>query len=100
MATLYVSEFASSTPSGIGVPVGQQPPLIEQTVAITGASVQSNAFQVGTTFVRVHCDGVCSIEVGTNPTATTSTARMAANQTEYFGIPYNSGFRLAVILNN
>jgi hypothetical protein len=103
MATLYITEFLSSTPSGVGVPVGQYPAIARQTVAIGGASVQSAQFNTKTTFVRVHTDSVCSVLVDlvtNNPTATTADERLAANQTEYFGIPYNSGMQLAVISNS
>jgi hypothetical protein len=51
----------------------------------------------------VHTDSICSVLVDlvtNNPTATTADERLAANQTEYFGIPYNSGMQLAVISNS
>jgi hypothetical protein len=47
--------------------------------------------------IRVHCDSVCSIFIGPNPTATTSHPRLAASQTEYLEI--NAGDQLAVIAN-
>ena len=37
------------------------------------------------------------IGASTDPTATTSNKRLAANQTEYFGVP--AGMKLSVIAN-
>src|ERR1700685_4308085 len=99
MAALYVTEFVELE-QGPARRVGQmsmQPPVAEQTVAIGGSSAQSNAFNALTRIVRVHTDSICSIEFGTNPTATATTARMAANQTEYFGVPVNQSYKIAVI---
>lgn len=99
MAVLYITEYAGlmpSPPGGVGqIPV--EPPLAEQTVAIGGSSVASNAFNAGTTLVRLHADAICSVEFGATPTATATKARMAANQTEYKGVSF--GLKVAVITN-
>jgi hypothetical protein len=102
MATLYVSEFVSqgTDPNGKMQSSAQQPPLQEQTVAIGVSSAQTtNAFTANTTLVRLHADAICSVAVGANPTASATKMRMAANQTEYFTVPNNSGFKAAVITN-
>ena len=98
MAILYISEF-NYIGGGARFPVqgAFQPPVAEQTVIISTSSHQSNAFNTLTNFVRLHADAICSIEFGANPTATTSTARMAANQTEYFAVV--PGQKVAVIPN-
>jgi len=49
--------------------------------------------------VRVHTDVICSIKFGTSPTATTSTARMVAGQTEYFAVPQGASYKVAAISN-
>lgn len=102
MATLYISEFAGKGKDANGIPmdVPELPALARQTVAISGTSAQSATFHKDTTFVRVHTDIVCSILAGTNPTATATDARMAAGQTEYFGVQKNSGVKIAVISNS
>lgn len=98
MATLYVTEFAGPfVKFGVGGWIAQQPPVAEQTVVIGAGSLQSAAFNANTAMIRVHTDAICSIEVGTNPTATATTARMAANQTEYYGV--GAGQKIAVITN-
>lgn len=98
MATLYLTEFnAIGGNSNFNVPGGQWPAVAEQTVTIGGASALSSAFNAATTYIRVHVDSICSIEIGANPVATTSKARMAANQTEYW--PVRAGDFLAVITN-
>lgn len=105
MATLYITEYATFTPAGAPGGFGQiaqEPPLAEQTVAIGVGSVQSSAFNTNTRFVRLHVDGTgpCSVEFGTNPTASATTGRLAANQTEYRGVPKGQSFKVAVITNS
>jgi hypothetical protein len=61
--------------------------------------VASSAFNAATTYVRIHTDAICSISFGTAPTATTSTMRMVAGQTEYFAVPVGRSFKVAAITN-
>lgn len=101
MAVAYIAEYAElmppSAPGGRGQ-IAMQPPLAEQTVAI-GAEADSAAFNAQTKFVRIHVDAICSIQFGTAPTATTSTMRLAANQTEYFAVPLGANYKVSVITN-
>jgi len=105
MATLYITEYIDIA-KGVGTwsqaqapqATGLQPSLDQAPVAITASSSQSAAFQQSTILVRIHCDAICSVVIGLpNPTATTANARLAANQTEYFGV--RGGDKLAVIVN-
>lgn len=98
MATLYISEYSEAGIKGPGMlPAAAEPGVTTQTVAISGTTAQSAAFGATTRFVRVHTDAICSIAFGSNPTATTSKLRMAANQTEYFAV--RPGDKVAVISN-
>ena len=97
MAVCYISEF-SAVANVSGCPVAMMPPIAEQTVAI-GAEADSNAFNAATRYIRVHVDAICSIAIGTAPTASTSTLRMSAESTEYFAVPLNGGYKLSVITN-
>ena len=97
MATLYIEEFSAGNAPGVPLPVGRQPAATTQTVSIGGVSAQSAAFGSTTRFVRLHTDAICSYLFGSNPTATTSKPRMAANQTEYFAV--EPGAKVAVISN-
>lgn len=93
-ATLYLTEFKDSPP--VTYQAAPMPANADQTVAITAGSVQSSAFAWNTILVRVHCDVICNVTIGgTNPTATTSSMRMAAGQTEYFQVKGSD--KLAVI---
>lgn len=96
MATLYVSEHG-----GLGIQGAQvmsHPPLASQTVASGGTSAAvTNAFKDDTRLIRVHTDAICSIAIGPSPTAVTTAMRMAAGQTEYFGVM--PGHKIAVISN-
>lgn len=97
MAKLYVTEFRYIGQHGVQAP--ECPPIADQTPVVIGAgSLQSAAFNAGTKFVRLHTDAICSIAFGANPTATASTARMAAGQTEYFSVL--DGHKVAVITNS
>jgi hypothetical protein len=58
--------------------------------------VQSAAFNAKTCFVRLHTDAVCSLKFGTNPTASATTARIAAGQTEYHGVPVDRAYKVVV----
>jgi len=99
MAFLYLTEFNAIGGGGNHPISGAQfPPVAEQLIAI-GVVVQSAAFNKNTTFIRINVDAACSIAIGTNPTATVASARLAANQTEYFSCPPNSNFKVSVITN-
>src|SRR5262245_38533877 len=104
MATLYLTEYARSPGmrSGQALPAGEDPPLAEQTVAIGAGSTQSSALNSKTRFIRLHCDATCSVALGSNPTATTSNRRMAANSTEFVGLTREqvaAGLKVATIQN-
>jgi hypothetical protein len=98
MATLYITEY-ERIPVGAGgsIAMGAEPAQAYQTVAIGGATQPSAAFGPTTQYIRVHCDAICSVAFGTNPTATAVLTRLAANQTEYFHV--QPGHKLAVISN-
>lgn len=99
MAKVYISEYNDLG----GVPgnwlmSGQEPSLVEQTpITSSGTSQQSAAFGSTTRLIRIHTDGIISIAIGPNPTATTNSKRLAANQTEYFSV--YPGHRIAIITN-
>lgn len=106
MATLYVSEYANvaavghtSGPAAVPGQAPLEPSLAEQTVTISGSHAESAAFNDKTTFIRVHTDAICSIAIGVSPVATTSMKRLAANQTEYFGVAAGYKFVISVITN-
>ena len=97
MANLYITEFQymeNANDIG-GVPQVAKLPGTTQVVTFT-TSTQSTAMAVNTRFVRVHSDEACHIAVGSNPTATTSSLRLAAESVEYFGIA--PGQKIAAIL--
>lgn len=93
MAVVYIAEYAN-----IATPFNE-PANALQTVAITAGSVASAAFQNNTNLVRVHTDAICSVAFGAAPTATATTTRLAANQTESFRVPMGAAFKVAVITN-
>jgi len=98
VAFIYISEYdVMPVLGGHSVPTGMEPAIATQRIAIGGSSEQSAAFNARTTFVRIHTDAICSILFGVSPTATTSTPRLGANATEFFGVV--PGHKVANITN-
>ena len=101
MAFLYLTEYGGAQNGGI-VSIAQGPAIITQKLAI-GAETKSAAFNANTRIIRVHVDAICSVAIGpigaagTGPTAAITSKRMAADNTEYFGV--NPGEKLSVISN-
>lgn len=102
MATLYITEFTMEGMDALGriVPVARAPAVAEQTLTIGAGSVQSVMLNPNTTIVRVHSDTVCSIAIGTSPTATAASMRLPTDAIEYFCVQFNSGCKIAVIANS
>lgn len=98
MSLLDVTEYheLAYTHKGSDVMAGQEPARANQQLAVGGSPAQSAPFDSATRFIRVHTDVPCRIAIGTNPTATGSSMRMAASQTEYLGVA--PGLRISVIL--
>jgi len=99
MSTLYIAEIdrLGVDAHGASIMSPEMPPIVEQTVSIGMSSTQSAAFGGATTFVQIHCDAICSVAFGSNPTATTSNQRMAQNETRFVAV--QRGHKIAVITN-
>jgi hypothetical protein len=100
MAKLYITEFtraAFEQFNGAQLPCANLEGMVDQTPVAIGAEADSAAFATTTAFVRVHADAACSIAYGLTPMATTNNMRMAADQTEYFGV--TPGKKISVIAN-
>lgn len=100
MATLFISEFAK-----VKVPQGTyqaqaplQPSLADQTVAIGGASAESNAFNAATNFVLLSADAACSIAFGVAPKAAATNFYLPANVPLLFAV--TPGMKVACITNS
>ena len=98
MAKLFITELTEHGFASLPVaplPIAKLPPLVGQVVTFT-TSTQSAALNAATTFVRVVADADCHIEVGSNPTATTSsTVKLTAGSAEYFGV--TPGHKIAAV---
>jgi hypothetical protein len=71
-----------------------EPSRATQTITIGGASVQATNV-ITSRFVRLHAEAACHFKFGSDPTATTSDAKMATGQTEFIGVV--PGMKIAVI---
>ena len=97
MSKLYISEFSAQATGSYNqvLQLPQLPPTAGQVVTFT-TSTQSSALNAATTFVRVVADADCHLEVGGNPTATTSSVvKLTAGSAEYFGV--TPGHKIAVV---
>lgn len=104
MAKLYVTEFSKNAHMWAGgetisaPQADDNPAYVEQVPVVIGAgNLVSAAFGGATRLIRVHTDVICSIAIGSAPVADVNTMRMAAGQTEYFGV--KPGHKIAVIAN-
>lgn len=70
-------------------------PKSTQKVNSAGTSTQSAAIYDNIFYVRIAADADCHIEIGVNPTATTSSIFLASKDYEYFKI--SPGEKVAVI---
>lgn len=100
MASVYVTEYAA-TPGDL--PIAMLPAIATRVLTPTTSGVVSTApFDAATNFIRVHTDGIISHKMveSTGSLAAITDPRMAAGQTEYFGIrPGNTTQRFSVITN-
>ena len=99
MAFMYITEFSSEgvDTKGRSIPVAKQLPIAEQRVDVSGVSAQSATLNTLTAFVRINVDAPTGVLFGLNPTALATSMRMATDQTEYFAVQPNSGFKIAGI---
>jgi len=72
-------------------------PKSTEKVTSSGTSVQSAAISDNIFYIRVAADADCHLEIGVNPTATTSSIYLPADDYEYFKI--SPGEKVAVIGN-
>ena len=100
-ATCNVTEFKERPP--VTYQAAFLPALASSNVTYTTSSVQSAVFDVNTALVRITCDALAYVLVGSNPTALLTSLRITAGQTEYFTVlpastpPLYASVRLAVI---
>lgn len=74
--------------------IGMKPKTTEK-ITSSGTSVQSTAISDNIFYVRIASDADCHLEIGVNPTATTSSIYLPADDYEYFKI--SPGEKIAVI---
>jgi hypothetical protein len=80
MATLWIKEHTKKPQLSGGPDIWAEPAAVEQAVAISGTSAQSSAFAAQTRFITITSDSAFCYLVASNPTATTSSFRVAADQ--------------------
>jgi hypothetical protein len=100
MSVAYVTEFAQLMPSPVGGQgqIAMQPAIASTAVSFTATHGESAAFNAATRLVRIHVDGIASVQFGTAPTAVAGTDfRMAAGQTEYFGVPPGGSYKVSFV---
>lgn len=91
MATLWIKEHARKPQYAGGPDIWGEPTLVEQAVAISGTSAQSAAFNAQTKFITITSDSPFCYLVAANPTATTSSFRVSADQIITIGVEPSPG---------
>lgn len=102
MARVYVTEYARQGRDAAGylAPMTvDEPALVTQVLDIGTNSVQSLTFNPLTKFVRIIAEDSVSVAFGTNPTATVDDLRLPRDVSELFSIPFEKGYKVAVIYN-
>lgn len=100
MATLWIKEHAKKPQYAGGPDIWSEPALVEQAVTISGTSAQSAVFNAQTKFITITADSPFCYLVAANPTATTSSFRVSADQIITLGVEPAPGvglYRMAAI---
>lgn len=87
MTKAYVTEYGDATGGG-AIQVAQGPAIRTQIVDYSaGVAATALPFTENTRIARVHVDSICCVAEGTAPVASTTTSkRMSADSTEYWGV--------------
>jgi len=85
VAIADISEYAElpRDASGAVMRFGNEPSIVDQQLTI-GSEVKSAAFKGN--YIRVHVDADCRVLLGADPTASSTSMRIASGTTEYFGV--------------
>lgn len=99
MAKVYVTEYSrlADDEPGRTIQAGQEPPNGEHDPTIGANSVQTDQFNPETRIIMVHCEDICHLAIGKDPKASTSSRRLPADSTVFYGLPVGHNFKLAVI---
>jgi hypothetical protein len=99
MAILNITELKELAKDNMDryVPVGNHAAAtVQEVTGITATPQQSSAFQSTTGFVRLNADVNIRYAVGTNPTAASTSTRLAADVLEVIGVPRNKDYKISV----
>jgi hypothetical protein len=99
MPSLYITEYSTEGVDALGktMPAAVEPSITTQKVTIGATSAQSAVLNAQTTLVRLHTDAACHVLFASDPTATTSSMRIAADGTEYMAVRSGGSVKVAVI---
>ena len=79
MATMWITEYSGlRKDSGSIVPIPQEPALVSTTLAFD-ATPDDHTFNADTTYAIISADAAFHYRVGTAPTASTTTRKIAAD---------------------
>lgn len=106
MTKAYVTEYARQSVDNHGnsIAAGEEPPLTEYVIDYNAGEAHGANLNAKTRLVRVHVDSIASIKIDAAAVAATTNKRLAAGQTEYFGVvpemvAASAGVRVSAITN-
>lgn len=90
-ANVWVTEFRRPAKAWDGAPISApqasaDDPPVENNLTDVATAKQTSAFDTATRLIRITANGVIHWKVGSNPTATTASPRLASGQVEYVGV--------------
>ncbi len=97
MSELIVTgyEYKATDAKGREVEAGEEPATEVQNQTVGVAAVSFTAFNARTRFVRLHAEAACHISF--TGTAAGEITKLAAGQTEFFGLPVGNILTLSMI---
>lgn len=100
MARAWINEFADvESVNNMTVPKWSSRTVEQSMIADIATSQQSAAFNANTRYILFTADVPFSWTMGTNPTATTSKMRFAADTVFFISVPRGDSFKIALITN-
>ncbi len=97
MATLYIEEYQSLPDDARGSTIPAAGMLVanQSITSLSASSQQSAAFNNKTTFIMITADVASQVEIGSNPTAASTSTYLPADVPRPFAVPARGIWKIA-----